>query len=331
MRGSTIWCRSLADPSKSAAHAVFIFNHRFERNLDKLDEMYGGRFPERTYLMPFARSDRADVCRIVETSWHFSGHVAQGLSAFVDEAATHYVFISDDLVLNPRLDATNVARELGLDAETGYIKSLAPIDALRYEWHRSLPATIALRRNGDGFDWRAELPPEAEARARFAAMGLGDRLATPRTFGQMRRAVTELLPAAGYLTAPWAVKMYRTPTDYPLLMGYADFFVVPAGAIRRFAHLCGVFAALDLFAEVAIPTALALACDRVMTELAPGARFDDPAAPRLPDRPWRGVEFWQPDETPAFASRFGNSRRRLTDEFPEDHLYVHPVKLSQWD
>lgn len=330
-RGSTIWRRSLADPPKDAAHAVFIFNHRFERNLDKLDEMYGARFPKRTYLMPFARSDRADVCRVTETSWHFSGHVAQGLSAFVDDAATHYVFISDDLVLNPCLDATNIARELGLDAATGYIKSLAPIDALRYEWHRALPAAIALRRNGDGFDWRAELPTETEARAKFSAMDLADRLVSLRAPGQLRRVLTELLPAAGYLTAPWAVKMYRTPTDYPLLMGYADFFVVPAASIRRFAHFCGVFAALDLFAEVAIPTALALACDRVMTELAPGARFDDPDAPRLPERPWRGVEFWKPGETPAFASRFSNSRQRLMDEFPDDYLYVHPVKLSQWN
>lgn len=312
------------------AHAVFIFNHRFERNLDKLDALYGARFPQRTYLMPFARSERADVCRINETSWHFSGHVAQGAASFVNGDATHYVFISDDLIVNPRLDAANIARKLGLDASTGYIKSLAPLDALRYEWHRALPASIALRRNGDGFDWRAELPPAEEARAKFAAMGLADRMPTLRSIGEAKRALGKLLPAAGYLTAPWAVKLYGKPTDYPLLAGYADFFVVPAEAIHRFVHLCGVFAALDLFAEVAIPTALALACDRVTTELVPGERFDVPSPRRLPDRPWRGVEFWDPAETPVFAARFGNDRQRLVDDFPPDHLYVHPVKLSQW-
>lgn len=312
------------------ASAVFIFNHRFERNLDKLDAMYGARFPKRTYLMPFARSDRVDVCRIQETSWHFSGHVAQGAASFVDGEATHYVFISDDLVVNPRLDAGNIVRELGLDATSGYIKSLAPLDSLRYDWHRALPASVALRRNGDGFDWRAELPPVEEANAKFAAMGLADHLPKLRSLGEARRAWRKMFPAAGYLTAPWAAKLYNTPTDYPLLAGYADFFVVPAGAIERFAHLCGVFAALDLFAEVAIPTALALAVDNVVTELAPGARFDDPAALRNPDRPWRGIEFWDPAETPVFAARFENDMQRLTNEFPDDYLYVHPIKLSQW-
>jgi hypothetical protein len=312
------------------ASAVFIFNHRFERNIGKLDEIYGERFPKRTYLMPFARSERADVCRITESSWQFSGHVAQGAAAFIDDEATHYVFISDDLILNPRIDAWNIARELSLDASTGYIKSLAPLDSVRYQWHRSLPASIALRRNGDGFDWRAELPPEEEARAKFAGMGLQDHPSKMRSLSEAKHALTKLLPAAGYLAAPWAVKLHGKPSDYPLLMGYADFFVVPAEAIRRFTHYCGVFAALDIFAEIAVPTALALAVDLVKTELKPGERFNDPLAARQPDFEWQGIEFWDPAETPVFAARFGNDRDRLMKEFPEEYLYVHPVKLSQW-
>jgi hypothetical protein len=319
-----------ANEMKDRARAVFIFNHRFERNLDMLDGLYGQRFPDRTYLMPFARSERADVCRISETSWHFSGHVAQGASAFIHPDTTHYVFVSDDLILNPRLDASNIARQLGLGANSGYIKSLAPLDAVRYEWHRALPATIALRRNGDGFDWRAEMPPMDAARAKFAAMGLSDHLPTLRSPAEIRRAWSRMFPAAGYLAAPWAMKLRNTPSDYPLLMGYADFFVVPASAIEAFTHLCGVFAALDIFAEIAIPTALALAVDDVVTELAPGARFDDPVAPRNPDRPWHGIEFWNPVQTSEFATRYGNEIHRLIAEFPADHLYVHPVKLSQW-
>ncbi len=341
MRGSPTWRPFLvevaasgsATPAREAegrAKAVFIFNHRFERNLDKLDALYGVRFPRRTYLMPFAQSDRADVCRINETSWQFSGHVAQGAASFIDDETTHYVFISDDLILNPRFDAANVADALGLDARSGYIKSLAPLDAARYEWHRALPVSIALRRNGDGFDWRSELPQADDARTKFASMGLADHVPRLQSLGQFRHALGKLLPAAGYLAAPWAVKLYNTPSDYPMLMGYADFFVVPASAIRKFVHYCGVFAALDIFAEVAIPTALALATDRVVTELVPGARFDDPAAARQPERPWRGVEFWHPDETPAFAKRFDSRQQRLMAEFPADYLYVHPVKLSQW-
>jgi hypothetical protein len=92
------------------ASAVFLFNHRFERNLDKLDALYADRFPRRTYLMPFARSERTDVCAVHETSWHFSGHVAQGATSFIDDTATHYVFISDDLVY--RLAPDTLSRSL---------------------------------------------------------------------------------------------------------------------------------------------------------------------------------------------------------------------------
>jgi hypothetical protein len=61
-----------------------------------------------------------------------------------------------------------------------------------------------------------------------------------------------------------------------------------------------------------------------------GGRFADPAAPRNPGRSWRGIEFWNPAETPAFAARFHNDMQQLTNEFPEDFWYVHPIKLSQW-
>lgn len=312
------------------ASAVFLFNHRFERNLAKLDALYAERFPKRTYLMPFAQSERADVCSVYETSWHFSGHVAQGASSFIDDGATHYVFISDDLILNPRFNASNIVQELALPPSAGYIKSLAPLDANRYAWHRALPASVALKRNGAGFDWRAELPLEETTREKFAAMGLADHVPTIRSIAQARHVLGTLLPAAGYLAAPWMAKLHGKASDYPLLMGYADFFIVPAAAIRQFVHYCGVFAALDIFAEVAVPTALALACDTVITEMMPGARFAEADAPRHTDFPWRGIEFWDPAETPAFAARYDNQWQRLMKEFPENWLYVHPVKLSQW-
>lgn len=309
--------------------AVFLFNHRFERNLDALDAIYAERFPRRAHLMPFARSERPDVVRVRETSWHFSGHIAQGAARFARPDATHYVFISDDLIVNPRLNAANIVGELGLGPGQAYIKSLASVDALRYRWWRALQATIALVRNGDGFDWRAELPPEAEAAAKIARMGVP---LPPPALGSVERAMAlpKLIEAVGYLSAPWAVRLRGTPTPYPLLGGYADFLVVPAEAMERFAHYCGVFAALDLFAEVAVPTALALAADEVVTELAYGEGFNGREPARRAGFRWRGLEFWRPGEATAFAGRHGNRVDRLLAEFPEDRLYVHPVKLSQW-
>lgn len=314
----------------SQVAAVFLFNHRFERNIAKLDDIYGERFPLRTYLMPFARSDRPDVVRVEETSWHFSGHVAQGAHRFRRPDVSHYVFISDDLILNPALDADNIVERLGLDERTGYIKSLASIDAQRYAWHRGVEATIALRRNGPGFDYRSELPPAEEARARYERIGIDMARPVFRSRAEALFAVTTLPKRAGYMSLPWAARFHGKASDYPLLGGYADFFVVPAAAIDAFVHYCGVLAALNIFAEVAVPTALALATEHVVTELAPGEGFWTPQARRNPDCSLKGVEFWDPAETPAFGQRFGFEQQRLLVEFPRDWLYVHPVKLSQW-
>jgi hypothetical protein len=310
--------------------AVFLFNHRFERNVEKLEAIYADRFPRRTYLMPFAREDHPNVARVFETSWTFSGHIAQGASRFIEPGVDHYVFISDDLILNPRLDAGNIVDALGLGARTAYIKSLAGLDALRYRWHRSLQATIALRRLGSGFDYLRELPSADEARLRFERMGIDFPRPVPRNMRELAFLASRLPRSLGVLGMPWALRLLGVGSDYPLLSGYSDFLVVPGEAIERFVTYCGVLAALDIFAEVAVPTALALAAEEVRTELEPGELFTDPDAARYPDFPFRGVEFWRPEETAAFADRFGRDQARLLAEFPADWLYAHPVKLSQW-
>lgn len=310
--------------------AVFLFNHRFERNLDTLDRIYAERFPLRRYIMPFARSERHDVIRVRETSWHFSGHLAQAADKFIVPDVSHYIFISDDLIVNPKLSAANIVDQLGLVPGQGYIKSLASLDALRYSWFRSLEATIKLRRYGLGFDYRAELPAAEDAQAKFERLGIKFSKPRVRTRKEADFALRKLAKGAGYLSIPWAMRFRGKRSDYPLLGGYSDFLVVPADAIERFAHYCGVFAALDLFAEVAVPTALALACDDVLTELRPGEGFNQGSHHRRTGFAWTGMEFWKPEETPAFAARFDSRLERLLAEFPSDWLYVHPVKLSQW-
>ena len=50
----------------------------------------------------------------------------------------------------------------------------------------------------------------------------------------------------------------------PLCFGYSDFFVVDGRILERLAHVLGIFAAANVFAEVAIPTALLHVADQVV-------------------------------------------------------------------
>ncbi len=324
----------------SKAALVVIFNHRYEKNVARLEEYYGPRFSHRYYLMPFATSDQANVVRVIENGWCFSGHIAQGVSRFRSDDVTHYVFLGDDLILNPALNESNLVESLRLGQDAAYIKSLASADEVRFRWPWSMYASKSL--NAAKFDYTKELPTIEEATRKIKEIGITftkpfpqwrrDRkwLKLPFPHRKLRELhwnfkffVPYLASVGGYL------RSIGKPSVYPLLAGYSDFLVVPAKSIDLFAHYSGVFAAMNMFAEVAVPTALALSCSSVETELVIGDHFADPGARRTSISPLHGVELWE-GEIQTFCKAHDFSWSRLLEEYPEDVLYYHPVKLSVW-
>jgi len=311
----------------TAITAVFLFNHRYEQNIEKLERLYGDRFTTRRYIMPFASRDDDQVARVYETSWNFSGHIAQAARSIKVPGTSHYVFIADDLILNPKIDERNLLETLSVGRNDGYIKSIASIDTMRYHWWRALPETMNLDGRDPGFDWRSELPAAADAQSKFEQLGVRFHMPSPRSAREWRWATTRFPRVVG---AGAMLRHWRHRTSYPLIYGYSDFLVVPAAAMERFAHYCGVFAALNCFAEVAVPTALALACDTLVTELEPNEHFEEPAK-RRPGIRLRGLELWGETAIGDFSRRFEQRFDRLTQDFPDDLLYVHPVKLSRFN
>jgi hypothetical protein len=308
---------------------VIVFNHRFERNLPLLDRLYCDRFPLRHVLMPFAEAPEPGVTSVYELGWNFQGHIAQGARDFPESGVSHYLFIGDDLLLNPAIDAANLVATLGLEPGQAYIKNLIAADALRDEWVWAGEAAAKLARNGKALDWQALLPPADEARARFEAMGIAipDRPGTGwrGALGRHWRHPRER--GWGWLEG---LTLRGRPAAYPLLSGYADFVLVPAANLPAFARYCGVFAALDVFAEVALPTALALACDDVVTELAPNTHFRWPGAARTDSARLSGQELWTPRDHARLEPLLRLPLPELLARFPSDWLYIHPVKLSRY-
>lgn len=309
---------------------VHLFNHRYEGNLPVLDKLYGDRFRNRLALMPFYRGDRPDVVRIYEGSENFEGFLAQAYGALSKRLFTHYVVCADDLILHPRLNEENIAEELRLTPEAGYIKSYAGLDAdppawpyvPAFHWIFAMPALVNLAEYC-GVDWKRELPPVEEATSRFESYGIEPgsiRLGHLRGANQLRSVFLFFF----YVYKRLQLRCRTPPSEqqppllgfpYPLAKGYSDLFVIPGAVLERFCHLCGVLAAMSVFAEIAIPTAMILCCARIVQEA---------------DTNWRGVAYWHPGEANDFAERFGHDYARLAAGFEEDLLYVHPIKLSQW-
>ena len=290
---------------------VVVFNHRFEGNLPRLRALYRGRFSTVRFLVPFYRGEDRDVVPVFESSATFQGYFAQAQRHLAAEGISHYVFVADDLLLNPAVNETNLHLHLRLWPGGGYTKYLEPFSSMTSRWMH-FNRTLRALKFDEFVNARAELPPRAEAAARLAAHGL-----TVRPLG-WRNLETAPGPwrhrAKEWLTALWLLRP-RREEDYPLLMGYADLLVVPAPAMPEFCHLCGVFAAMGVFVECAAITALALAAEHLSLEH---------------DLETRGLELWSDADRHTFWEHYGGRLPNLLEHFPEHTLYVHPVKLPHW-
>ena len=87
--------------------------------------------------------------------------------------------------------------------------------------------------------------------------------------------------------------------------------------MKEISHMLGVFAAMGLFVEMAIPTTLQLLCEDV-TE-----------AKNL--TPLHGKSLWTAEEVESITNQHNHNYKTLTDNWDKNCLYIHPVKLSKWD
>ncbi len=292
---------------------VIIHNHRFDGNIPVLEALYGERFSRIMHLVPFHPGDRSGVIPVHGHSHQFQGYVAQGLHAFHNEQDQHphYIFIADDLLLAPQIDETNYRTHFELDKDTGFLPNF--IDLHRWPtWWRRIAEAVDYDPQQPGVEAVRELPTVAEAKKRFSLHGL--------ELGPIpHRAVGGPLPKGGIAALRWLKQHVLAPRGghelrYPLVGSYSDLFIVPGKDMKHFAHLCGVFAATRLFVELAIPTAMALAVDRIRTER---------------DTRLKGRALWNAEDL-RILEPYGHDLDALLRDFPAGSLYLHPVKLTRW-
>lgn len=292
---------------------VVVFNHKYEANLDKLDAIYRERFPDIRYLMPFYQGSRRDVTPVYESSAQFQGYFAHAAHVLIDPAVSHYAFIADDMLLNPEINAGNFLERFGIGENEGCIENLNALNNTSFEWPHLLGSLWAWRYERFAM-YRQELPSPEEALERMHKQGVkfGDvtwrNLRGDHGWGRYegwRGAAKFMLQSKGRLKLP-----------YPMAWTYADLVVVPRESIKQFCHLCGVFAAMRLWVEVAIPTALVLSCDRILQLL-------------HTDR--KGFPIWDPAELEELERKADRQVSRAFEAAGKDLLYIHPVKLSKWN
>ncbi len=323
---------------------VVIYNHRYIANVEKLENLYRGRFSHIYHLMPFYQGGRENVIPVYESSGYFQGHIAQGYSQYFAEKHRHYLFIADDLVLNPMINEGNYAEYFGLGG--GRVKSFIPECGFLHEaasWgntHRAFGW-------GEGLQMKGLFPTRDKILKRFENLGLAIKpipayfAIAPRLRIELlgRENITDIRKTLGHVERGWRGSAFRgkvkviarlirkfrawylIPRDVvprvPLVFGYSDICIVSSKHIRQFAHYCGIFASGNLFVEIALPTSLMMCAE-------PGEIITQG------DISSWGKAMWESEEQRRLAEQYGMQLGKLLANWPEGTLYIHPVKLSQW-
>jgi hypothetical protein len=247
---------------------VIIYNHQYNENVPVLEEIYKKRFSSIFHLVPFYAGNRANVIPVYENSRYFQGYIAQGFNRFYDKNFTHYFFIADDLLLNTLVNQNNCYEYLHLDDGACFLPEFISLHE-RETWWARVGDAFRFNLNTPGVEARKQLPDYQAALHKFSEFGLDIK---PLKFNQIWKKPASirdcLLNYEFYIARKLrcALTNEKFHLSYPLLGGYSDIFVISSNAIKQFCHYCGIFAAMNLFVEVAIPTAMVLSAQSIVTE-----------------------------------------------------------------
>jgi len=297
---------------------TIVFNHKFENNVHKLNKLYKNRFDNIYYLMPFYTGNNKNVIPIYENPHTFQGYFIQSLTHYYNIKYSHYLFMADDLILNPKVNQNNIYKLLRLKSDSAYFKAAFSLHNIDFPWPHVLPA-INIFQTNTGINVQNEIPDYHHAYKRISShnINLNDQKMRFRTkWLLLSRNMKNIEKVKLFLFSIYKFRLnfFRVQKlPYPLVGGYSDFVIVPASSIKLFCHYCGVFASMGLFVEVALPTALLLACNNIVWE-----RGD-----------FEGLEIWDLQQLENISHECDFNIKKLFLNY-HHKLYIHPAKLSKW-
>lgn len=282
---------------------LVVYNHRFDKNITRINELYANRFSHIYHIMPFYDGEEPNVIPVFDSSYCFSGYIAQAYTHLRSYGFTHFFIVADDMILNPRIDEYSIWDQLGIDYGDSYIDEIVCFQHGGKRWWRRIIDALDYTPKQLGVELKGILPSKEEAQQRF----------------DVHKMPYTTIPRKELLRNPRKkdfLKMLMRSCDlkYPLVRAYSDILLIPADIMPKFANYCGAFAATRLFVEMAIPTALLLATDYIKlnkdVKLEAGAMWTEEDLKIL--EPYEGL------------------LQTLLSDFPAHKLYLHPIKLSQW-
>ncbi|MBQ7388044.1 MAG: hypothetical protein IJW01_01525 [Paludibacteraceae bacterium] len=292
---------------------LIIYNHRYDKNIEPLEQIYAGRFSYIYHIVPFYDGQKENVIPVYESSFYFEGYIAQCFQHLKDKGFTHYFFVADDLMLNPLITEQNLFEISGMKREQPFISELFSLKNKQYPWYHLIDA-LEYNPKKLGVEIADIIPSCNEVRSRIEYYNLNADVQIPlwmliKLFWHRKTKRSFLFVLKSLLSFRWVQTM-----KYPLIGAYSDILLVPQSMMNRFVGYCGAFAASDLFVELAIPTALIMCSEQVVTE-----------KDLLLNKSLHSSK-----DDFSILDKYQFNYNALESDFPENHLFLHPIKLSKW-
>ncbi len=288
---------------------IIIFNHRYDQVLPKLRKLYKNRFSNIKFLVPFYDGTDEDVITVYESSYQFQGFLTQGFRDFYNEKFDYYFFIADDMIISPNITEYNILDELGINPGEDFItqtRALNEESGIQWSHVRFAYKPFTSR----GVNYKQALPSYEEALIRMKSYFGEFTEDYNESFFKMNNAIDEKLKNT------FIENNKGTAIYYPLAKGYSDLFLIHKDTIKEFVRICGIFSAMNLFVEIAIPTALILTSKKIKV---------------LENTRYKYILMWTPEKVAELEMKYNYNLNEFLECFDLNMLMYHPVKLSKWD
>ena len=243
---------------------LIIYNHRYDKNIDRLEKSYKGKFSHIYHIMPFYEGTVENVIPVYESSFRFQSYIAQAYQHLKDKGFTHYFIVADDMIINPHINETNLFTLTGIGEHQSYIYDIREIYDCFFVQH--VEAMRRYRERQKGVEVENILPTKEDAEKCFRSHGLRTgSLTIPYLFKAWYYAYKcrMLRKMLKYMID---ILTHNVKIHYPLVWAYSDILLIPADVMDSFTTYCGAFAATGLFVEYAIPTALVFSSNDIITD-----------------------------------------------------------------
>lgn len=301
--------------------ALFIiYNHRYDKNIPLLDNIYKGRFSYVYHIVPFYDGKADNVIPVYDSSYQFQGYIAQAYQHIKNQGFTHVFVVADDSIINPVINEHNFHEVTGIQKDACYIYDLHDFSSPHFWYHAK--KVYDWTPNQSGLEIGNILPSYEKACAIFSKYNLSfctinkssiflpSELKVEKKLVNRFKSKVKRMFGRACNAEPSVYKL-----NYPLAYGYSDILVLTEDILPQFCQYCGAFAAARLFVESAIPTALLLSEAKIQTieDLKTNVAYKE--------------------TTPGYqelVEKCNYNYDTLIENYPCSCFHIHPIKLSKW-